>query len=91
MAYILGQTVRMSAIFRNDLGQLADPDSVSLTIDILDSPANKRSATPAHDSLGHYHFDLQTAKTGTYRHHWEGRSTDLEAVAEDTFRVMRED
>jgi len=88
MSYLIGQTIRLRATFRDDAGDLVSPTAVSASII---SPTGKvMPQTPVELSLGIFYFDAQFSQIGKYLHHWEGRSADFEAVAEEEFRVVRD-
>ena len=88
MDYLIGQTIRVSATFRTDAGSLVNPDVVALTI--IGPTGKSTPYIPANLSLGVFYYDLQFSKVGKYVHHWEGRSTDFEAVGEEEFRIVRD-
>ena len=82
--YLIGQQIRLSAVFTNVLGVAADPTTVALTIrppsGVLSTP------TPTKDSTGHYHYDVTPDAAGEWRSRWVGTGT-LVAAAEGLFIV----
>jgi len=88
MSYRSGQTVRVSAEFKNLNGDLLDPTKVVLII-TNSQFATDYSPEVIRDSLGKYHFDLLLDEPdGHYVYHWEGHSADFEAVGEQSFYVI---
>ncbi len=88
--YVLGNTVRASAVFRDIDGNLTDPATVTARKKI---PAGTETsyvynvnAELVRDSIGRYHFLVQTATAGTYYYRFVG-DDDLDTANEGSFTV----
>jgi len=86
-AYNIGEAVTLTGKFRNEDGDLADSDTVTLKIK---TPSGQIvSVTPEHKSLGTYVYvySLAAAEPGQYAYLFAGVGT-IQAAAEDVFAVV---
>ena len=60
--YMVGQAVRLSAVFRNSAGTATDPDTI--TVKYRNPAGTITSATPTKDSTGNYHYDVTIPSDG---------------------------
>lgn len=82
--YDLGDTVPLSVVIRDSADTLADPDTLTLTIQLPDLTTS--SPSPVKDDVGLYHYDYVPAAAGTYIARWLGTGTN-EVAYEETFTV----
>ncbi len=88
--YYVGETVELSAAFRDRLGALADPTSITLRIK---SPAGVTSAKTyaagdiTKDSTGRYHYDLLLTASGRWEFRFEAAGA-VAAIGEEEFQVL---
>lgn len=76
--YDFNTTIRLSATFKNDVGNLIDPTSVSLKYICLDEETNFEFSYPSDitkESIGKYHLDINPASAGFWRYRWSGFGT----------------
>lgn len=86
-AYDKGDVVRLSAVFRDAAGALADPTTVLLKY----KPARSNSAPTTltygvdvalvRDSLGTFHADVAVSQAGAWDYRWESTGTAQAAEA----------
>lgn len=88
--YLRGQTIRFTAKFYDLTDTLADPTTITLTVE--DPSGTETSYTYSSDvqktSTGIFYYDLTLGNTlGVYNYEWVGTGT-VKAINEDSFRVV---
>lgn len=83
--YDVGDTVRVSATFRNVNSALADPATVTCTF--RRPNGTNVTATPTSSTTGVWTADTTVDDSGVWRYRFEG--TDTESVAEEGAFVVR--
>lgn len=74
--YDKGDMVTLGANFYNTTKQLTDPTAVVLKV--IDPEENQTIHIPVHDSIGTYHYDLDTSLTdltGIWKYRFEASGT----------------
>jgi len=84
--YTKGGTLRSSAVFRNSAGVLANPDSVTCTIEQPNGV--EVVGTVVNDSTGNYHCDILLDDSGVWSILWHGVTGTVNAVEEHTLIVL---
>jgi hypothetical protein len=83
--YTKGQVVRVTAVFRNNAGGIADPSTITFKFltdsGVADTYVYLTDAELARDTTGTYHVDLTLNEEGVWRYRWE--STGNPATAEE--------
>lgn len=82
--YLIGNAVRLSAIFRDFSGNPADPTTVTLSVKKLGGSVE--TPTPVNDAIGYYHYDYEPATAGTYSYRFAGEG-DVVSATEGSFTV----
>lgn len=76
--YLIGNAVRLSAIFRNFSGNPTNPTSVTLSIKKLGGSVE--TPTAVNDATGYYHYDYTPLTTGTYSYRFAGTGAVVSAT-----------
>lgn len=77
-SYDVGDLVRMSSVFYDDDGNLADPSTITLKVKDIAGTVSTYvfgvAAEVVRDKLGHYHADIEIdgAGDGFWFFRWEG-------------------
>jgi hypothetical protein len=82
--YLIGNMVRLSAVFKDAADVAADPTTVSLVIKLRDGASE--TVTPTKDSVGNYHHDYTPASEGAYFYRFAGTGA-VTAATEGSFTV----
>lgn len=93
MSYTVGATVRVTGTFRNKLGALADPTTVTFKYrkpgaSAITTLVYSTDVEVVRDSLGVYHCDIASAagEHGAWAFRWESTG-DPATADEDSFTV----
>ena len=87
--YDLGDLVRITATWQNNLSAAIDPSNVQL---IIQNPNGTKSTftyssgAVIKDSTGVYHYDYIPSSSGTYTYRWEGTGAAI-ASGQSSFYV----
>ena len=90
--YFKDQILRITAEFRDNNEDLADPTTIEFSYrvdhgDITEYKYGEEDAKIVRDSLGVYYIDLTLATSGNYAYHFIGGGA-IENAIEDSFRVL---
>jgi len=89
--YFTGQVIRISAEFRDDGGDLADPTTVDFGYRVDQAAAVAfvygEDVELVKDAVGQYYIDITLATAGTYACQFTGGGA-IESTVEDTFLVL---
>lgn len=83
--YLIGQQIRLSAVFTNISGADYDPTIVALTV--KPPGATNTAPTPVKDATGHYHADVTPGAVGEWHYRWTGAGS-LVAAGEGKFLIV---
>lgn len=87
MQFVVGQTIRLSAEFRNSAGALANPTTVTVHYQ-KGNATPVTNAAPTNDSTGKYHIDVDLDEPGEWKYDWVGTGA-VAAVEEGRFTVRK--
>ncbi len=95
MTYDKGDKARLTVVFRDLAGALADPTAVIITVKLphADPVSYSSLLSPAivmRESIGRYHLDLDLGTSGTWKFKWTGLG-DLIAAEEGWLFVRPSD
>src|SRR5688572_14500794 len=89
--YQQGDSVRLSAAFRNTAGDLADPTAVTFWFTpptgVTVSYAYVTDAEIVRDSIGTYHVDLTLSVPYRWKYQFKGAGNDINMVENGEFDV----
>lgn len=82
--YLIGNAVRLSAVFRDFAGNPADPTTVTLSVKRIGGTLE--TPTAVKDATGYYHYDYTPLTAGTYNYRFAGTG-DVVSATEGSFTV----
>ena len=86
--YMVGQAVRLSAVFSNSAGTAADPTTI--TCKVRNPAGTIASYTPTKDSTGNYHYDVTIASDGNGEWLFRFEGTGAVTAAEESSFWVRD-
>lgn len=85
--YVVGQQIRLSAVFTDLTGAAVDPTAVTCSVQAADG--TESTPAPVKDSVGHYHVDVTIVKpAGTWYYRFAGTGAAVGAN-ETSFGVQQ--
>jgi hypothetical protein len=82
--YLIGNAVRLSAVFRDFGGNPANPTTVTLSVKRVGGTLE--TPTAVNSAVGHYYYDYEPATAGTYNYRFAGEGAVVSAT-EGSFTV----